>query len=67
MFYAPVLSLYRFNEIVHVHRVVSYFNEMVITDKDFCRADLTEGCATAAGEVVYNCAISSFGLMQERQ
>ena len=46
VFRAPALPLgYRFNGIVHIHGVVSYYNEMIITDVDFGRAYLTEGWA----------------------
>ena len=46
VFRAPVLPLgHRFNGIVHVHGSVSHPSDMVITDKDFGRAYLTEGWA----------------------
>ena len=46
VFQAPALPLGRqFNGIVHIHGAVSYSDEMVITDKDFGRAYVTEGWA----------------------
>ena len=46
MFRAPALPLGReFNGIVHVHGSLDRPNEMVLTDKDFGRAYLTEGWA----------------------
>ena len=46
VFRAPALPLGRqFNGIVHIHGAVSYSDEMVITDKDFGRAYVTEGWA----------------------
>ena len=46
VFRAPALPLGNdFNGIVHVHGVVSHPNGMVLTDKDFGRAYLTEGWA----------------------
>ena len=46
VFQAPALPLGRqFNGIVHIHGVVRYPDEMVLTDKDFGRAYVTEGWA----------------------
>ena len=46
VFRAPALPLGRqFNGIVHLHGAVSTRSEMVITDKDFGRAYMTEGWA----------------------
>ena len=46
VFQAPSLPLGRqFNGIVHIHGVVRYPEEMVLTDKDFGRAYVTEGWA----------------------
>lgn len=46
VFRAPALPLGgQFNGIVHLHGVVSTRSEMVITDKDFGRAYMTEGWA----------------------
>ena len=46
VFHAPALPLgHNFSGIVHVHGAVSRPHEMVLTDKDFGRAYLTEGWA----------------------
>ena len=46
VFRAPALPLgHEFEGIVHVHGAVSQYEQMVLTDKDFGRAYLTEGWA----------------------
>ena len=48
VFRAPALPLgHQFNGIVHVHGETNRFDDMVLTDKDFGRAYLTEGWARA--------------------